>query len=197
MKAAVACAILLLVATQRGVAQEPEPSNAAPASLAGAPPEATKSPVDADLEPAADGYSYNPSARRDPFISLNRPVSADRSVRQRPAGMEGFLIMEVALKGIVRTAGGGLGVGSFGVGSLGSATLGSATSGTPASPARSGPPGSSASPAPAAGAPLLGMSEPPAKGAGGSLLDAGAWPLSIGAGSMPASTPEGATASRR
>lgn len=108
MKVLIAFAVVVFAAANGATAQEADPKVAAEASASSEP---TKGSIDADLEPAADGYSYNPAARRDPFISLNRPVSADRSARQRPAGMEGFLIMEVALKGIVRTAGGGLGVG--------------------------------------------------------------------------------------
>ena len=36
-------------------------------------------------------------------MSLLKPVSADQGARTRRPGMEGFLIQEVALKGIVRT----------------------------------------------------------------------------------------------
>ena len=43
-------------------------------------------------------------------MSLQRPVAADRGPKTRKPGMEGFLIQEVALKGIVRTTGGGTGV---------------------------------------------------------------------------------------
>lgn len=55
------------------------------------------------------GYTYNPQGRRDPFVSLLRPVQAGGPKTRKP-GMEGFLIQEVALKGIVRTPGGGMGV---------------------------------------------------------------------------------------
>jgi Tfp pilus assembly protein PilP len=63
-----------------------------------------------DLEVDTGGYSYNSQGRRDPFVSLQRPVAADRGPKTRKPGMEGFLIQEVALKGIVKTAGGGTGV---------------------------------------------------------------------------------------
>ena len=56
------------------------------------------------------GYAYNSQGRRDPFVSLQRPVAADRGPKTRQAGDGGFLIQEVALKGIVKTAGGGTGV---------------------------------------------------------------------------------------
>ena len=42
-------------------------------------------------------------------MSLQRPVAADRGPKTRKPGMEGFLIQEVALKGIVKTTGGGIG----------------------------------------------------------------------------------------
>jgi Tfp pilus assembly protein PilP len=41
--------------------------------------------------------------RRDPFVSLLKPVSPDQGPKTRRPGMEGFLIQEVALKGIVKT----------------------------------------------------------------------------------------------
>src|SRR5581483_7287385 len=69
---------------------------------------ATPAPVDTsgsglDLEPPRDGYTYNPQNRRDPFVSLLKPVSgADRT--NKPSGIAGFLIQEVALKGIVKDA---------------------------------------------------------------------------------------------
>jgi type IV pilus assembly protein PilP len=52
---------------------------------------------------AAEGYHYNPMGRRDPFVSLLKPVSPDQGPKTRRPGMEGFLIQEVALKGIVKT----------------------------------------------------------------------------------------------
>ncbi len=64
-------------------------------------------PLDAEVD--AGGYSYNPQSRRDPFVSLLRPVGPDRGPKTRKPGMEGFLIQEIALKGIVKTKGGGTG----------------------------------------------------------------------------------------
>ena len=72
--------------------------------------DAIKSILDQELEPAPGGYSYNPQGRRDPFVSLIKPVGADTGPKTRKPGMEGFLIQEVALKGIVKTPGGGEGV---------------------------------------------------------------------------------------
>jgi len=61
-----------------------------------------KSLVEKDLLPAAGGFTYNPQGRRDPFVSLLKPVSADQGARTRKQGMEGFLIQEVALKGVIK-----------------------------------------------------------------------------------------------
>jgi Tfp pilus assembly protein PilP len=92
------------------LAQEPAPPAVTPPAEA-APPgaaEAPRPPLDVELE--TGGYSYNSQGRRDPFVSLQRPVAADRGPKTRKPGMEGFLIQEVALKGIVRTTGGGTGL---------------------------------------------------------------------------------------
>ena len=60
--------------------------------------------------PRPGGYTYNPQGRRDPFVSLIKPVAPTRAPKTRKPGMAGFLIQEVALKGIVKTSGGGEGV---------------------------------------------------------------------------------------
>jgi Tfp pilus assembly protein PilP len=52
---------------------------------------------------AGEGFHYNAMGRRDPFVSLLKPVSPDQGPKTRRPGMEGFLIQEVALKGIVKT----------------------------------------------------------------------------------------------
>ena len=96
-------AAALLVFSVSVHAQAPTPPPAAA--------DATKPGLAVELE-SPGGYSYNPQGRRDPFVSLNKPVAADLGKRTRKPGMEGFLIQEVALKGIVRTAGGGAGVAS-------------------------------------------------------------------------------------
>jgi Tfp pilus assembly protein PilP len=63
--------------------------------------------LDQELEPPPGGYTYNPQGRRDPFVSLIKPVGPDTGAKTRKPGMEGFLIQEIALKGIVKTSGGG------------------------------------------------------------------------------------------
>jgi hypothetical protein len=94
-------AVALLLAAIASFAQPPPES----------PPavEADKAVVEQDLEPAPGGYTYNPQGRRDPFVSLVKPVGPGGAKGPRPAGIPGFLIQEVALKGVVKTAGGGLG----------------------------------------------------------------------------------------
>ncbi len=81
------------------------PVEASPSTTPAA--EVSRPPLDAELE--TGGYFYNSQGRRDPFVSLLRPVTADRGPKTRKPGMEGFLIQEVALKGIIQTKGGGTG----------------------------------------------------------------------------------------
>ena len=85
------------------------PATRPPRPLPGAA-DAARPPLDVELE--TGGYSYNSQGRRDPFVSLQRPVAADRGPKTRKPGMEGFLIQEIALKGIVKTKGGGIGEAS-------------------------------------------------------------------------------------
>jgi len=118
--AALAATLLLLLGMAAGAAaQQPAaPPAEAPAAAPGAAPaeaapgavpaDPSRPPLDVELE--TGGYSYNSGGRRDPFVSLQRPVAADRGPKTRKPGMEGFLIQEIALKGIVRTTGTGLGI---------------------------------------------------------------------------------------
>jgi Tfp pilus assembly protein PilP len=106
----VAAAIVFAAATL-AAAQTP-PAAPAPAAPAPAAPaeavDADRPPLDVELE--SGGFAYNSMGRRDPFVSLLRPVAPDRGPKTRKPGMEGFLIQEIALKGIVRTKGGGIGL---------------------------------------------------------------------------------------
>ena len=86
-------------------AQAPAPAPAgapSPAPPAAGGTDTVKSILEQGLEPPPGGYSYNPMGRRDPFVSLQKPVEANRGPGSRPPGVKGFLIQEVALKGIVR-----------------------------------------------------------------------------------------------
>ena len=116
MKGNVVKALLLafigfaLMAAPAG-AQAPEaPAPGAEAEAPAAAPGDTLERPPLDLEVDTGGFTYNSQGRRDPFVSLQRPVAADRGPKTRKPGMEGFLIQEVALKGIVRTTGGGMGI---------------------------------------------------------------------------------------
>jgi Tfp pilus assembly protein PilP len=122
MRARVAAFLLAagLALTLAGPALAQQPAAPAPAEApAGSQPAATpaeaapaadpsRPPLDVELE--TGGFAYNSGGRRDPFVSLQRPVAADRGPKTRKPGMEGFLIQEIALKGIVRTTGTGVGV---------------------------------------------------------------------------------------
>jgi hypothetical protein len=104
---------LALVLSGTAFAQAPAAPTPTAAPAAEAQPgatDATRPPLDVELE--AGGYAYSSGGRRDPFVSLQRPVAADRGPKTRKPGMEGFLIQEIALKGIVKTKGGGIGEAS-------------------------------------------------------------------------------------
>jgi len=96
-------AVLALVLTaQVAAAQAPPPAApAASPSPGGVTPDVVKSRIEQEMAPAAGAYVYNSQLRRDPFVSLLKPVSETGPGKRRP-GMEGFLIQEVALKGIVK-----------------------------------------------------------------------------------------------
>lgn len=93
-------------------------------ALQGPPPAATPAPnatqeggdlvqsiLDQELEAPRNGFIYNPAGRRDPFISLARPVAAeDAANRPRRPGIEGFLLQETSLKGVVKSADGWIAV---------------------------------------------------------------------------------------
>jgi len=81
-------------------AQQPAPP--APAAAAEQPAGGLKEQVLKETAPQAGQYSYTPGSRRDPFISLLVNVGPSEGGKVRPAGMQGFLIQELALKGIVK-----------------------------------------------------------------------------------------------
>ena len=103
MKGTLAVIALVLVATV-AAAQSPAPA-ASPSPIS---PDVVKNRIEQEVAPAPGAYVYTPQGRRDPFVSLLKPVSESGPGKRRP-GMEGFLIQEVALKGVVKTQGGGLG----------------------------------------------------------------------------------------
>ncbi len=90
----VATAALLPAAALAQDSGSPDP-NAGPDS-------SMRAILERETEPQPGQYSYNPGNRRDPFVSLVKPVEG-AAHPTRKEGMEGFLINEVALKGIVKT----------------------------------------------------------------------------------------------
>lgn len=93
-----------------GWAQSPSPDpGAPPAESSGSLPgdsgavDPIKAILEQEVQPAPGTYVYSPQGRRDPFVSLIKPVSTGREARVRPTGPEGFLIQEIALKGVVKT----------------------------------------------------------------------------------------------
>lgn len=100
MIARLAVAALVAMLAAPVYAQGPAPA-ASPTGL-NETPDVVRSRVDQETEVAPGGYSYNPQGRRDPFVSLLKPVSETGLGRTRPQGIEGLLIQELALRGIVR-----------------------------------------------------------------------------------------------
>jgi Tfp pilus assembly protein PilP len=98
MKATLAVITLMLAATT-AAAQAPAPA-ASPSPIS---PDVVTNRIDQEVTPAPGSYAYTAQGRRDPFVSLLKPVSESGPGKRRP-GMEGFLIQEVALRGIVKDA---------------------------------------------------------------------------------------------
>ncbi|HYU41053.1 MAG TPA: pilus assembly protein PilP, partial [Vicinamibacteria bacterium] len=98
MRATLALISLMLAATM-AAAQAPAPV-ASPSPVS---PDVVTNRIDQEIAPAPGSYAYTAQGRRDPFVSLLKPVSESGPGKRRP-GMEGFLIQEVALKGIVKDA---------------------------------------------------------------------------------------------
>lgn len=105
-------ALAALAAATPAAAQAPAPAAPAaspspdegPTATLPPPSDTVKSILEEELAPPPGGYTYNPQGRRDPFMNLVKPVpggGAEADRKRRP-GMEGFLIQEVALKGVVR-----------------------------------------------------------------------------------------------
>jgi type IV pilus assembly protein PilP len=100
-----AAVLLALLALPVAAQQEP-PAQPADQAAGAEPSKATEKELrDAVLketEPQAGAYQYNPQGRRDPFISLLVNVGPAGVKKSHLPGMPGFLIQEVALKGIVK-----------------------------------------------------------------------------------------------
>jgi len=90
-------------------AQAPPPASPSPEVPKAEASDIGRTILEQELEPPPGGYTYNPQGRRDPFVSLNKPVSPQGMKGPRPQGFPGFLIQEVALRGIVKTSEAGTG----------------------------------------------------------------------------------------
>lgn len=103
MKPSLLAAVLALAAAGAGAqTPSPAPSPEGPTATLPSASDTVKSIIDEELAPAPGGYVYSSQGRRDPFVSLLKPIGPDQGPAKRRPGMEGFLIQEVALKGIVR-----------------------------------------------------------------------------------------------
>lgn len=104
-------AVAVAAAAQQGpgaAAPAAAPAPAAAATPAPAPTgpaggELIQSILEQELEAPRNGFIYNPAGRRDPFVSLARPVATDDATnRPRRPGIEGFLLQETSLKGVLK-----------------------------------------------------------------------------------------------
>ena len=103
MKPTLLAAAMVLAAAMAGAqTPAPAPSPEGPTTTLPAAADTVKSIIDEELAPSPGGYVYSSQGRRDPFVSLLRPIGPDQGPAKRRPGMEGFLIQEVALKGIVK-----------------------------------------------------------------------------------------------
>jgi type IV pilus assembly protein PilP len=104
MKARALLVSCALAASVTAFAQQPAPSPAAsPAPAGPGGGELIQSILEQELDAPRNGYIYNPAGRRDPFISLAKPIANDDSNnRPRRPGIEGFLLQETSLKGVVK-----------------------------------------------------------------------------------------------
>ncbi len=103
MLARAACALLLLGA---GPASAQAPQQAPTPTPSPAPEVAAKDVLKDLLEKVLavqpGQYTYQPGGRRDPFISLLVNIGPSIGTQVRPPGVQGLLIQETALKGIVK-----------------------------------------------------------------------------------------------
>jgi Tfp pilus assembly protein PilP len=79
-----------------------EEAGAAMPQETGAADETIKAIIAQEMDPSAG--TYNPAGRRDPFVNLIKGLQGEGATsRGKKAGLEAFLIQEVALKGVVKT----------------------------------------------------------------------------------------------
>ncbi len=104
-KTAVLAAALVAVAAVV-TAQTPSPAQPPQAAVVAPPQGGAVDPMAPPLE--AQGFTYDPAGRPDPFVNLvRRGLDAQRSLTSdRPAGLAGLTLAEVALKGTVHSGDG-------------------------------------------------------------------------------------------
>lgn len=96
---------VLVAAAAAGAQSQPQPQAAQPQPKTQAQP---ANPQQARSARAVVQRSYDAGGRRDPFVSLQRSGSDPngRSNAQRPAGVAGLLVSEVALRGVIQSPAG-------------------------------------------------------------------------------------------
>ena len=88
----------------------PSAAPAAPAAPAAGTPQAPAAEAQGDDKPAAQGYTYNPDGRRDPFVSLLRRGLDSRNTGPKMAGLGGLGTSEVSLRGVLTSDGDFVGI---------------------------------------------------------------------------------------
>lgn len=96
---ALGIALVSSAAAQQPSAGTAAPTAAEPGELS---KDALKDILEKELALQPGTYTYLPAGRRDPFVSLLVNVGPSEGTTKRPTGMPGFLIQELALKGIVK-----------------------------------------------------------------------------------------------
>ncbi len=99
--------VAFLMAVIGGVAAAQQPPPAAGAEEQIPPEGGAIEEIPEGIELAeGSGYNYESGGRRDPFISLALGVNVLDPDAARPPGLQGMLIQEVSLRGIVKTTDG-------------------------------------------------------------------------------------------
>lgn len=99
------------LAAQASAGQAPQTAQVQPAQPQPSAPAAPPAP--AKLAPEAQGFTYNPEGRRDPFVSLIRRGGTGLNPTiggARPAGLSGLETAEVTLKGTIQSQTGYVGI---------------------------------------------------------------------------------------
>lgn len=102
-------ALVAAMVAAYGSVLAPQPSSASAAQAKPAPPKPAPPPAapvtpPTNPEKPAEVYTYNPEGRRDPFVSLLfRGAEMRPSRENRPEGLPGLMINEIAIRGIIRS----------------------------------------------------------------------------------------------